>query len=182
MATEDEIYQEPAYSLNVLELLRVAHEYCLFAERTGTMEMDEILDIFPKLGALLYLKGTMLPEVIVDNPDANERFVSEEEWEAVFNLFRQCLASSDEFYHIDLENRRHEEPVKASLAENFADIYQDLKDFLLLYQKSSRDAKQNAVAECKRLFEIRWGIKILASLRYIHYLRFPAEESPYDDL
>lgn len=182
MATGEEIYQEPAYSLNVLELIRIAHEYCLFAERTDTLEKAEILDIFPKIGALLYLKGSMLPVVEVDNPEANERFVTEEEWEAIFNLFRERLAETDEFYHVDLENRSHDEPVKASLAENFADIYQDLKDFLLLYQKHSRDAKQNAVAECKKLFENRWGAKVLSSLRYIHFLKYPADETIYEDL
>ena len=169
---EEAIYQEPAYAKNVLEFLRVAHEYCVFAERTETMERAGIYELFTKLGALLYLKGALLPEVTVDNPEANERFVTEEEWEAVFNLFRGRLAEEDEFWHIDLENGRPDETVKASLSENFADIYQDLKDFLLLYQKTSRDAKQNAVFECRKLFISRWGTKILVSIRYIHYLQF----------
>jgi hypothetical protein len=169
MATQEEIYQEPSYSINVLEFVRVAHEYCIFAESAEDRQMEQVIGFFLRLGPLLYVKGALLPEIEVENPDANERFVTEEEWEAVFNQFRSVLGREDEFLQIDYEQGIHAEPVRASLAENFADIYQDLKDFLLLYQKHSRDAKQNAVAECASLFRVRWGIKVLANLRYIHF-------------
>ena len=170
MDTENENLSQPEISLNVLELLRVAHEYCIFAENADTRKPDEIMDFFRKVGPLLYIKGALLPRFEPEYPEANERFVTEEEWQAIFNEFRSVLMGIDEYYRIDLEYGVEYETIKASLSENFADIYQDLKDFLLLYQRNTRDARQNAVHESQLLFESRWGLKILENLRYIHFL------------
>ena len=169
MNTENENMLSPEMSVGVLELLRVAHEYCLFAENADKKTPEEIFDFFRKVGPLLYLKGMLLPQVIPEFPEANERFVTEEEWQAIFNEFRSTLVYQDEFWRIDYEFGIQYEAIKASLSENFADIYQDLKDFILLYQKNTRDARQNAVHECHSLFETRWGLKIIENLRYLHF-------------
>ena len=165
----EELYNEQAYSKNVLELIRVVVEYCLFMEKNEGPR-EEMLIFFQRIGPLLYLKGALLPNVEVENPEANERFVTQEEYENIFNRTRSKLLPYDEFIYIDYEIGDSGEPVKASLAEYFSDIYQDLKDFVLLYQKNSRAAKQNAVKECKSLFETNWGPKILFTLNYIHFL------------
>jgi hypothetical protein len=170
MVMENENLSQPEISMSVLELLRVAHEYCIFAENADTRKPEDIMDFFRKIGPLLYLKGALLPMVDPEYPEANERFVTEEEWQAIFNIYRSVLMPVDEYYRVDHEYGVDYEAIKASLSENFADIYQDLKDFLLLYQRNNRDARQNAVHECRRLFESRWGLKILENLRYIHYL------------
>ncbi len=170
MNAEKENMKQPEVSVSVLELIRVAHEYCIFAENADEKTRDEIQDFFRKIGPLLYLKGALLPFVEPEYPEANERFVTEEEWQGIFNEFRSVLVEADEFYRVDYEYGVEYEAIKASLSENFADIYQDLKDFLLLYQKNTRDARQNAVHECRVLFEARWGLKILENTRYIHYL------------
>ena len=166
---EEELYNDPIYSKNVLEFIRVAHEYCLFIEK-AEVSKEELLEFFQRIGPLLYLKGALLPEIEVTSEDANERFVTEEEYESIFNSIRSKLIPEDEFWYLDYDLSVDNEPIKASLAENLSDIYQDLKDFILLYQKHSRDSKENAVNECKSLFETRWGPKVLSSLVYIHYL------------
>jgi hypothetical protein len=163
-------YNEPENSVNVLEFLRVAHEYCIFTENSSEKNKPELYDFFLKIGPLLYLKGKLLPEIIPDYPESTERFVAEEEWQEIFNTFRALFGREDEFYHVGYEEYNEYEAVKSSLSENFTDIYQDLKDFILLYQKNSQAARQNAVHECKSLFETRWGPKVLSNLRYIHYL------------
>jgi hypothetical protein len=165
----EELYNEPIYSKNVLEFIRVAHEYCLFIEKSE-IKKEHLLEFFQRIGPLLYLKGTLLPDIEVMNAEANERFVTEEEYESIFNDIRSKLLPYDEFWYLDYDLSVDNEPVKASLAENLSDIYQELKDFILLYQKHTHDSKENAVKECKSLFETRWGPKILNSLGYIHYL------------
>jgi hypothetical protein len=173
-------YVEPESSLGVLEFLRVAHEYCVFTENASEKNSTDIYDFFLKIGPLLYLKGKLLPEVNPDYPESSERFVTEEEYQEVFNSFRHIFGAEDEFYHVGYEEYNEYEAVKASLSENSADIYQDLKDFILLYQKNSQAARQNAVHDCRTLFEQRWGPKVLSSLRYMHYLsikgKFPEED------
>jgi hypothetical protein len=163
-------FDEPENSLPVLEFLRVAHEFCLFVEKTSEKNKSDIYDFVLKIGPLLYLKGKLLPAVIAEYPEASERFVTEEEWQEIFNTFRAVLSEDDEYYQVNYEEFNEYEAVKASLSENFTDIYQDLKDFVLLYQRNSQAARQNAVYDCKSLLETRWGPKILSNLRYIHFL------------
>jgi hypothetical protein len=170
MTPESKAFLDPENSLNVLEFIRVAHEYCLFTEKSDEKNKADIYDFFLKIGPLLYLKGKLLPEIIPDYPESSERFVTEEEWQEIFNMFRADFLEEDEYYHVNYEEFNEFEAVKASLSENLTDIYQDLKDFVLLYQKNSQTARQNAVHDCKALFETRWGPMVLSSVRYIHFL------------
>jgi hypothetical protein len=170
MIPEPQPFLEPENSINVLEFLRVAHEYCLFTEKAAEMNKQQISDFFLKIGPLLYLKGKLLPVIDPEYPETTERFVTEEEWQEIFNIHRAAFVKDDEYYHVNYEEFNEYEAVKASLSENFTDIYQDLKDFVLLYQKNSRAARQNAVHDCKVLFETRWGHKILSNMRYLHFL------------
>jgi hypothetical protein len=163
-------YNEPESSITVLEFLRVAHEYCLFVENASEKSKSDHHDFYLKIGPLLYLKGKLLPIIDPEYPEASERFVTEEEWQEIFNAFRAIFSEDDEFYTVNYEESNEFEAVKASLSENFTDIYQDLKDFVLLYQKNSQAARQNAVHDCRALFETRWGPKMLSNLRFIHFL------------
>jgi hypothetical protein len=168
--TDSAPYNEPESSIGVLEFLRVAHEYCVFTENAGEKIRKDIYDFFLKIGPLLYLKGELLPEVDPEYPESSERFVTEEEYQEIFNAFRHVFGEDDEYYHVGYEEYNEYEAVKASLSENFTDLYQDLKDFILLFQKNTQSARQNAVHDCRALFETRWGPKVLSSLRYLHYL------------
>jgi len=157
-------------SLHVLEMLTVANEYCLFLEKSDDYSEYDIIDFLNKISPLLYLKGMLLPNVIVKYPQANERFVTEENWEGIFNNLRAKLGGKDEYWAINYSEPNDTEPVKNSLADNYADIYQDLKDFILLFQKPSDAAKENAVKECKALFKNHWGPRIIKANNYLHNL------------
>lgn len=171
MTPEHQPFLEPENSINVLEFLRVAHEFCLFTEKAAEKDKEQISDFFLKIGPLLYLKGELLPEIDPEYPETTERFVTEEEWQDVFNVHRAAFNQQDEYFHVNYEEFNEYEAVKASISENITDIYQDLKDFILLYQKNSQAARQNAVHECRDLFESRWGHKILSNMRYLHFLQ-----------
>lgn len=161
--------EDPIASRSVLEMLTVAHEFCLFVEKASEYKQEDILNYMQKISPLLYLKGTLLPEIIPEYPEANERYVTEEQWEGVFNPLREKFAEIDQYWYHDYNDVDVNDPIKGSLAEKFADIYQDLKDFTLLYQKNSRAAKENAVAELKKYFVTHWGFRLVTAHRYIHY-------------
>jgi hypothetical protein len=48
------------------------------------------------------------------------------------------------------------------------DIYQDLKNFLLLYQTGTNDVMNDALWECRLNFESYWGQKLVNALRAVH--------------
>jgi len=163
--------QDPLYQTHVLELLTVANEFCLFTERVEGYPKPEVIDYYRKILPLLYLKGMLLPGIDPEEP-MPERFVSEQEWETVFNDLRIKLGSEDSFNYIDYSDPADEESWRGSLADHLADIYQDLKDFIMLFQKNTYTARQNAVSECRRLFEEHWAERVTRALAYLHQLRF----------
>ena len=69
-----------------------------------------------------------------------------------------------------------EGPVTSSISENMTDIYQDIKDFLLLYQTGTDEVMNDAVWECRMNFETFWGQKLVNSMRAIHKFIYSGEE------
>ncbi len=156
--------ENPVISRQVLEMITVAHEYCLFFEEAEKYPAQEIFAYFQKIGPLLYLKGAILPTGIKAEPEYMERFVTEEQWEGIFKSLREKFGEED-VYYVHNHNYDTEE---VSLADNLADIYQDMKDFVMLYQKAPITSKECAVAELQKLFENHWGLRVLQALGYVH--------------
>ncbi len=171
-----EIPNHPVYSKNVLEMLMVANDYCTFMAKAETYTKQQMFDYLLKVAPLLYIKGSLLPDITVQNPEAGQKFLHEEEWEALFTALRKVFKKDDEFWFIDNSDFSDNTPIKASLSESFADIYQDMKDFVILYQKSSLDAKENAVFELKQLFDTNWGYRIVNSQKALHYLNLSGKQ------
>lgn len=167
---------DPTVSKPIIEMLTIANEFCFFLDQIEKKEINEILNFFYRIGPLMYLKGSLLPDIEVENPEANERFVTSEQWENLFNELREKLGKKDEYWIIDPQYINENEPLKASLSENITDIYQDMKDFLMLYQKNTLAARQNAVKECTTLFSNHWGYRIVNSMSKIHHLIHEKEE------
>lgn len=170
MQEHEQIPGSPVAARSVIELLTVANDFCKFLEKAEEADRVAILGYLHRVLPLIYLKSSLLPDVEIEDEDAIEHYVTEQEWEDVFNLLRSKLGDDDIYYYIDLHERSHQDPVRASLAENITDLYQDLKDFVLLYQKPLTTFKQNAVMECKRLFASRYGFRIVNAQTAIHYL------------
>ena len=168
--------KEPVFNRNVLEVLTISNEFCLLIDNTEKYEKPEVLNILHRLLPLLYLKASLLKPIAASNPDSSERFVTEEQYELVYQLFKKLLGPDDIFYIL----QKKDIAVKASLAEYIVDVYQDIKDFLMLYQKSSISAKENAINECVTLFQNHWGPRLLASLHAMHSLIYPAKSETYD--
>jgi hypothetical protein len=156
--------ENPAVSRQVIEMITVAHEYCLYFEQAEKHEPDQILSFVQKIGPLLYLKGAMLPDKIEVDPEFAERFVTEEQWEGIFKTLREKFSGRDLYYTLDENNDSQQQ----SLADNLADVYQDMKDFVMLYQKAPMLSKSWAVKELKHLFDIHWGKILLNALGAIH--------------
>jgi hypothetical protein len=170
---------DPLYSRKVLEMLTVANEYCLFIEKADDYSIEDLLNFLQKITPLIYLKSVLLPEIEVTDDGAVEHYVTEEQWENLFNKLYIKFGEKDQFFFIDLHEKSHTDPVKGSLAECFTDIYQDLKDFVLLYQNPLKAFKENAVKECQRLFETHYGYRLLNAQSAIHCIQYPEGDKEF---
>lgn len=163
---------DPVYSRKVLEMITVAHEFCLFMEKCDDYPVTEIHSYLQKVLPLLYIKGALLPDVVPEQEEYAERFVTEEEWENMFLILSKKFGDHDKFDIVPDDIIKAEGFESISLAECLSDIYQDMKDFVLLYQKNVHSARENAVFLCSGLFKTRWGIIICKCMSAIHRLNY----------
>jgi len=167
---------EPVYSRSVVEFTAAANEFCKYAEHAGELKGDELLKIFQRLLPYLYLKASLLPALEPYFEDGNEKFVTEADWFRIHDTLREKFGTADDYPEVFDEKFNYSEgPVASSLSENLSDIYQDIKDFLLLYQTGTQEVMNDAVWECRQNFENFWGQKLVNALRAIHKFIYSGE-------
>ena len=167
---------DPVYSRHVVEFVAVANEYCRYAEHVSELKGEELLKILQRLLPLLYLKASFLPDLTPVFEDGNEKFVTESDWFRIHDAFRERFGTANDYLEVfDERLNQTEGPVVCSLAEDMADIYQDMKNFLLLYQTGTKEVMNDALWECRMNFENFWGQKLVNSLRAIHKFIYSGE-------
>jgi hypothetical protein len=168
---------DPVFSRNVVEFTAAANEFCKYAEHSAEMKGDELLRILQRILPFLYLKASLLPSLEPFFEDGNEKFVTESDWTTIRDILKDKFGTADDYLEVfDEKLNESEGPVVSSISENMADIYQDLKDFLLLYQTGTKEVMNDAVWECRLNFENYWGQKLTNSLRAIHRFIYSGEE------
>lgn len=171
--------KSPVYSRNVMELVTVAVEYCAFLEQTEGKTRMSFVDTLMKLLPLLYLKAALLPKYeILDNDYYAEDFVTEENYDIVRANISIVMGEKDDYLDVFMEDMKYSEtPILATVSENLADIYQELKNFAMAY-KNATDEEQmmNALAEVKEGFQFSWGQKLVNVQRALHEVRYSEED------
>jgi hypothetical protein len=168
---------DPVYSRNVVEFVAVANEFCKYLEHASELKGDELLKILQRILPLMYLKASLLPQLESFFEDGNEKFVTEADWTIINDTLKEKFGTADDFLEVfDDRIKETDGPVVSSISENMADIYQDMKDFLLLYQTGTGEVMNDAVWECRMNFENFWGQKLVNSMRAIHKFIYSGEE------
>jgi len=165
---------DPTLSRNVLEFVAIADEFCRMIEDAEKLDKSKLLKSLGGFAPLLYLRGTLLPKIVPEYPEANERFVTLEQWENIFNLLKETLGHADRYWFADKNDTDDPELMQGSLAEGIADTYQDLKDFTLLFKRNQLAACENAIAACSQLFIERWGLSLSLIIQALHQLNYAA--------
>lgn len=174
-------YSSGIYSRNTIEFVTVAAETCLFLEDTSSFSKNEFLQRALKILPLLYLKTSLTdcPESLLE--EEPERFVTETDYELIKNSISDLLGKSDrylEVFHPDIQ--LSEEGIATDISEDLADIYQDLKDFLLSYQIGNEEVMNDALALCLNSFKTFWGQRLVNCMRALHNALYNDNEQ--DDL
>ena len=169
----DEVFEQEVYSKNTIEFVTVSNEFCTFLENVRGMEKRMLVESIQRLLPLLYLKATLLPEIENQLDESLERFVSETDYILIQNNLIEILGSDDDYVRMfDAEYSEGHEPVNASVSENLADAYQNLKDFVMNYRTGISEIMNDALWECKLNFEQYWGEAILNAMKAIHMMKY----------
>lgn len=172
-----ESLENPVYSREVIEFVTVANEFCKFLEVSAEQKLTDFIDKAHKILPFLYLKGTLLPNIEEAYDEFNEKYVTEEDYNYIQGVLTDKFGEHNLYEEIyDPLRQENDEPAQLSLAENFADIYQDIKDFLMQYRVGTDEIMMNAIWECRQAFEQYWGQRLVNILRVLHHLKYTIVE------
>ena len=170
---DDSLFSDVVYSRNVIEFATVANEFCAFVESVSDLTRKDFLGKLQKMFPLLYLKASLLPVLNEqdDSEDSPEKFVTESDYHFIIQKLSSKMGEFDSYPEIfESGTPFGEANVEANISENVADIYQDLKDFILSYRIGTVEVMRAALWECRNNFEQYWGQKLVNGLRAIHQL------------
>jgi hypothetical protein len=165
------------YSGPVIEFVAVTNEFCIFLEQAGGFPKKDFIDKSRKILPLLYYKAGLLPVTEAFFQEGTEKFVSQEAWQSIHDGILSKMGRHNDYARAaDPVLSETEDSVGGSIAEDLADIYQDIKDFLMVYSMGTIELMNDAICECVQHFEQYWGEKLLNTLRVLHSLSFGDEE------
>lgn len=166
------------YSKQVIEFVAVANEFCVFLESSSKFQRKDYVDKLHKFLPFIYLKATMLPVLESISEDGNEHFVKEEDWNKIKSEVENKMGGFDTFlevFHPDMHEL--DDPLTSTVSENIADIYQDIKNFLMLYRLGIDDVMNDAIWECRLNFEQFWGQKVTNVMRALHNIFYSVKNN-----
>lgn len=169
------------FDKNSIEFVTVAAEYCGFIERARGAECKAFVDTALKILPLLYLKATLIPECEMIGEDDLELFVSEDDYEYVRLSVANILGSKDDYLEVFLPDMAYSDtPIKKCISEDLADIYQDLKDFISVFQLGMNVTMNDSLFVCKEHFKEFWGQRLVNTMRALHDVKYNSSDEDTD--
>lgn len=164
------------FERNVIEFVTVAAEFCAFMERAEGTKRASFVDTTLKILPLLYLKASLLPKIKTIDDEAPETYVTEEIYEIMRINLADILAEKDDYLEVFLPDMAYsDQPIKKCISEDLADIYQDLKDFIFVFQHGLNATMNDSLCLCKENFGMYWGQKLVNTMRALHDVKFNKE-------
>lgn len=174
---------EVIFDRNVVEFVTVAAEFCSYLERSEGVSRNEFVDTLLKLLPLLYLKGTMLPACsLIDEEEGLERFVTEDEYEVLRLTLADVMGRRDDYLDVFLADMKYSDtPIRKTISEDLADIWQDIKNFVCLFKTGVNQTMNDALVECRENFATYWGQTLVNTLRALHEVKYNLDDEDIEE-
>ena len=172
------------FDRNVVEFVTVAAEFCKFLEQAETIKRSTFVDTSLKILPLLYLKASMLPKCETIGNEVLETFVTEETYEILRMNLAGLLAEKDDYLDVFVSDMKYsDQPITRNISEDLADIYQDIRDFIFVFQLGLNETMNDSLAVCRENFALYWGQKLVNTLRALHDVKYnqPEDEEENQD-
>ena len=170
------------FSKNTVEFVTVAAEVCGFFERAAQKKRKEFVDTTLKLLPLLYLKASLLPPCERMEELEPEKFVTEEAYDALRGSVAQLMGGEDDYLEVFVEDMKYSDtPIRQTISEGLADIYQPLRDFIGTYQLGYEPAMHDALAICREQFAEYWGQCLVNVMRALHEAKYASREDDNEE-
>jgi hypothetical protein len=155
----------------VKDFIETAGNYCLLLEESSRMRTGELFSRLQQLLPMLYLKGAMLPTPKYCYEEEPKKFVKEDDYAHIHDSLQQKIEIFLGITHMSPGTRPSQsELISFSLAESFTDIYEEMKNYIKLYEVGLPQAMNDAIWLSRTSFEQSLGTKLLAGLTSLHQL------------
>ena len=172
------------FEKNVIEFVTVAAEFCAFLERAEHMKRKAFVDTSLKILPLLYLKASLLPKCETIGDEAPETYVTEEIYEILRINLAGLMGEKDDYLDVFVQDMVYsDQPIKKSISDDLADIYQDLKDFIGVFQLGLNETMNDSLVVCKEHFREFWGQRLVNTMRALHDVKYtPADDDEEEEM
>ena len=170
------------FDKNSIEFVTVAAEYCSFIERSRGADKKTFVDTALKILPLLYLKASLIPECELMGEGDLEVFVTEDDYEYVRLVVAHVMGAQDDYLEVFHPDMAYSDtPIKKTISEDLADIYQDLKDFISVFQLGLNATMNDSLCVCKEHFAEFWGQRLVNTMRALHDVKYNTSDEEADD-
>lgn len=168
------------HSKEVIEFVTVALEICKRLENAASTRRKDFIDAMLKLLPLLYLKSQITLHFNNYGDVYLERSVTESDYNTIRDSVAAVMGEYDDYLDVFLDEMKYSDtPIRRTVSEDMADIYQELRDFLNIYEQNFDESTAAALGELSDSFTERWGQTVVNVLRPLHeaiYNGFPGNE------
>ena len=165
------------YAPVTLDFVTISVEFCAFLERNDLISRPDWIKTLARILPLLSVKATLLPTVDTLNDDYLETFVSEQDYLFVSSKVATMVGENDVYLDVFVEDMKYSDrPVSSFISEDIADIYQDIRNFVSIYQLGLEENMISAMKVCTDNFRLFWGQKLVNVLRPLHALIYKTDD------
>lgn len=166
------------YSPGAIELVTVGVEFCAFIENESLVDREEWISKMLHILPLLYIKTSQLPEIIQINEELPETFVKEEDYARVTTNIASIIGEEDVYLDVFIEDMKYSDrPISSFVSEDIADIYQDIRNLISVYQYKLDEQMNDALFVCQQHFKTYWGQKLVNVIRPLHSILYNEDEN-----
>jgi len=162
----------------VREFVKTAGDFCLLLEQVSQKRTGELFNGLQQIIPMLYMKAAQLPIPKYCYDEEPTKFVKDDDYAMIHNSLQQKFELFTGITGMSpgtLPNQH--ELVSFRMAENFADLYEELKNFVKLYEVGLPQSMNDAVWFCRKSFEHTLGIRLTESLKALHSLMYNKNSS-----
>ena len=150
------------------ELVLATNDFCLLIEHIETYRrgdwLADVARILPRIQtAMTHLDGRKLEYGFFTLPDLEERF-------ELFCRLKDQLGEDDSYW-LEYDKCDNDQDKTGSLADDFADIYFELKRGLTLYEADKTNNSEDALIMWQTGYVLHWGQHLVDAQRHLFSLR-----------
>lgn len=166
---------------NSLAFIALSNEFCQAVESASSASsatdfVAEMLRLLPRL----YVTATDLKPDALLSPDDTpflESFLEEDLYEQVRDSIESLLGSDDVYLEVFEEDMQYSDtPLRATISENLADIFQVLYNFVSTVRDAHPDVINEALHAVRDDFAAYWSQHLVNVLRPLNQLRFTSAD------